>query len=63
MHQVAVSLLLREIADDVHDSGKFCEWGQVRGFLLAVEVLSPSSVRTDRVTKREFFLRVGVPEY
>lgn len=31
--------------------------------LLAVEVVSPSRVRTDRGTKREFFQRVGVPEY
>ena len=35
----------------------------MRGLLLAVEVISPSSVRTDRVTKRAFFQRVGVPEY
>ena len=46
-----------------HESGPFREWSQVRGLLLAVEVLSPSSIRTDRVTKREFYLRVGVPEY
>ncbi|MEO8335738.1 MAG: Uma2 family endonuclease [bacterium] len=46
-----------------HDGGPFREWRQVRGLLLAVEVLSPSSVRTDRVTKREFFQRVGVPDY
>ena len=45
------------------DAGPLREWSQVRGLLLAVEVLSPSSVRTDRVTKREFFQRVGVPEY
>jgi Uma2 family endonuclease len=98
MHQVAVSMLLRAIAEYVdaqnlgvtltspsdleleedtvtqpdvfvipreysHDSGPFREWSQVRGLLLAIEVLSPSSIRTDRVTKREFFQRVGVPEY
>ena len=39
------------------------EWNQVRALLLAVEVVSPSSVRTDRGTKREFFQRVGVPDY
>ena len=37
-------------------------WRDVRGLLLAVEVLSPSSGRHDRVTKRRFFQRVGVPE-
>jgi Uma2 family endonuclease len=31
--------------------------------LLAVEVLSPSSSRHDRITKRRFFQRHGVPEY
>jgi Uma2 family endonuclease len=46
-----------------HDNGPLREWSQVRGLLLAVEVLSPSSIRTDRVTKREFFQRVRVPEY
>jgi Uma2 family endonuclease len=30
---------------------------------LAVEVLSPSSIRTDRVIKRELYAAVGVPEY
>ena len=31
--------------------------------LLAAEVLSPSSARHDRITKRRFFLRHSVPEY
>ena len=31
--------------------------------ILAVEVLSPSSAHHDRVTKRRFFQRNGVPEY
>ena len=39
------------------------EWGVVKELLLAVEVLSPSSVRIDRFTKRRFFQRVGVPGY
>ena len=37
-------------------------WPEVRS-LLAVEVLSPSTVRFDRVRKRRFFARMGVPEY
>lgn len=45
------------------DAGPLREWSQVRALLLAVEIVSPSSVRSDRVTKREFFQRVGVPEY
>lgn len=39
------------------------DWSVVRSILLAVEVLSPSSIRYDRLTKRRFFQRVGVPEY
>jgi Uma2 family endonuclease len=38
-------------------------WENVRSLLLAIEVISPSSVRTDRVTKRDHYLDVGVPEY
>lgn len=39
------------------------EWPDVRRLLLAVEVLSPSSLHQDRVLKREFYLDHGVEEY
>jgi Uma2 family endonuclease len=35
----------------------------VTDLLLAIEVLSPSSVRHDRITKRKFFQRHRVPDY
>ena len=35
----------------------------VTSLLLAVEVLSPSSARHDRITKRRFFQSRGIPEY
>lgn len=38
-------------------------WGEVRRLLLAVEVLSPSTARVDRVRKRAIYLEEGVPEY
>jgi Uma2 family endonuclease len=38
-------------------------WDVVKRLILAVEVLSPTSLRHDRVTKRRFFQRVKVPEY
>ncbi|MEO8621758.1 MAG: Uma2 family endonuclease [bacterium] len=38
-------------------------WTDVRRLLLAVEVISPSSIRTDRITKREYYMDVGVPDY
>ncbi len=38
-------------------------WSFVRALMLAVEVISPSSVRMDRVTKREYYMDVGVPDY
>jgi Uma2 family endonuclease len=45
-------------------NGKFpLEWQATKSLLLAVEILSPSSLRADRVTKRRFFARVAVAEY
>jgi Uma2 family endonuclease len=38
-------------------------WPQVTALLLAVEVISPSSVRSDRVEKRDYYLDAGVAEY
>jgi Uma2 family endonuclease len=38
-------------------------WSDVNSILLAVEVISPSSNRTDRITKREYYMNVGVPDY
>ncbi len=35
----------------------------VRELLLAIEVLSPASIRTDRVVKRDFYLANGVIDY
>ena len=39
------------------------EWTDVRHLLLAIEVLSPASVRADRVVKRLLYQREGVPLY
>jgi Uma2 family endonuclease len=47
----------------VAPAGERLEWSDVRSLLLAVEVLSPASVGTDRVRKREFYLENGVAEY
>ena len=38
-------------------------WSELSSILLVIEILSPSTARHDRVTKRRFFQRVGVPEY
>lgn len=38
-------------------------WSPIRHLLLAVEVLSPSSVRADRFTKRTLYQKMGVPLY
>jgi Uma2 family endonuclease len=37
------------------------DWAQVKSLLLAVEVLSPSSARADRFTKRRLYQEVGIP--
>jgi Uma2 family endonuclease len=38
-------------------------WAEVRTPLLVIEVLSPSTARHDRLVKRSFYQRQGVPEY
>ncbi len=38
-------------------------WSEVTSLMLAVEVLSPSTARADRHTKRLVYQRYGVPEY
>ena len=38
-------------------------WADIKGLSLAVEIISPSSIRIDRVIKRDFYLDAGVPEY
>jgi len=38
-------------------------WKEITSLFLAVEVLSPSSVRTDRVIKRDKYMRMAVDEY
>lgn len=38
-------------------------WSKVTTLLLAIEVLSPSSVRADRFTKRHLYQEVGIPLY
>lgn len=39
------------------------DWSQMRTLLLAVEVLSPSTARADRFTKRRLYQEVGIPTY
>lgn len=39
------------------------QWAEITWLLLAVEVLSPSSISQDRVRKRDFYLARGVREY
>jgi len=39
------------------------DWLSLRSVLLAAEVLSPSSLRTDRFTKRRLYQERGVPLY
>jgi len=39
------------------------DWRQMKTLLLAVEVLSPSTARADRFTKRRLYQEVGVPTY
>jgi Uma2 family endonuclease len=38
-------------------------WADIKSLALAVEVISPGSVRIDRIVKRDFYLDAGVAEY
>lgn len=42
---------------------RFRDWTEIAGLELAVEVLSPSTARYDRMVKRKFYQRAGVTEY
>ena len=39
------------------------EWPQLQHLLLAIEIVSPSSRRADRFTKRVLYQRAGIPDY
>lgn len=39
------------------------DWAEVRRLQLAIEIVSPTTARVDRITKRRRFQRAGVPEY
>jgi Uma2 family endonuclease len=45
------------------DEASTLEWGRMKHLLLAIEILSPSSVRADRFTKRRLYQEVGIPTY
>jgi len=51
------------VVPPVADGGRISEWQEVKGLLLVIEVLSPSTALNDRVKKRDLFSRAGVPEY
>ncbi len=48
---------------ETQTAGAQLEWPDVKSLLLAVEVLSPASLHTDRVVKRDFYLDAGVEAY
>lgn len=45
------------------DEARTPEWSTVSHLLLAIEVLSPSTARSDRIVKRRLYQRQGVPLY
>jgi len=45
------------------DEARTLDWSQMKTLLLAIEVLSPSTTRADRFTKRRLYQEVGVPVY
>jgi Uma2 family endonuclease len=45
------------------EEARTLDWRQMRTLLLAIEVLSPSTARADRFTKRRLYQEVGVSTY
>ncbi len=45
------------------DEARTFDWAKMRNLLLAIEVLSPSTSRYDRFTKRRLYQEVGIPLY
>jgi Uma2 family endonuclease len=45
------------------EDARTLDWARMKTLLLAVEVLSPSTARADRFTKRRLYQEVGVPTY
>jgi Uma2 family endonuclease len=45
------------------EEARTLDWERMKTLLLAVEVLSPSTARADRFTKRRLYQEVGVPTY
>jgi Uma2 family endonuclease len=45
------------------EEARTLRWDGITGLSLAIEVLSPSSVRADRFTKRRWYQEAGVPLY
>ena len=45
------------------EQAKTVDWAQMKNLLLTVEVLSPSTARHDRFTKRRLYQEVGIPLY
>ncbi len=46
-----------------HAEARSREWSRIRSLLLVVEVLSPTTARADRFTKRRRYQEAGVPLY
>ena len=45
------------------EEARSMSWRRISRLLLAVEILSPSSVRADRFTKRRLYQEMGTPAY
>ena len=45
------------------DQARTMDWSRMKSLLLAIEVLSPSTARYDRFTKRRLYQEVGIPYY
>jgi len=57
------SLVIPDLLVLDQDAARLGEWPRDRPPLLVVEVMSPSTERRDRFTKRRLYQELGVPQY
>ncbi|MFN2316484.1 MAG: Uma2 family endonuclease [Gemmatimonadales bacterium] len=57
------SLVVPDLFVVDRSEAKATSWEEVKTLLLVVEILSPSTTRNDRFTKRRLYQEVGIPLY
>ena len=57
------TLVQPDLFVSVNEEAEKQDWAYIKTLLLVIEVLSPSSIRRDRIQKRELYQSRGIPTY